>query len=50
MIRVDWLLGSIAVTVGDHEAAVGHLRRHCDWLEAHGHRGVLSTYAPTLGR
>ena len=47
---VNWLLGSIAVTVGDHEAAVGHLRRHCDWLEAHGHRGVLSTYAPTLAR
>jgi class 3 adenylate cyclase/tetratricopeptide (TPR) repeat protein len=47
---VEHMLGSIAVTVGDHEAAVGHLRRFCDWLEASGHRGELSTYAPALGR
>jgi class 3 adenylate cyclase len=44
------MLGSIAMTVGDHEAAVGHLRRFCDWLEASGHRSELSTYAPRLGR
>ncbi len=43
-------LGEIAATAGRHEEAVAHLRRHCDLLEARDQRGVLSTYAPTLGR
>jgi tetratricopeptide (TPR) repeat protein len=46
----DHLLGSIAATAGDHENAAVHLRRACDLLETLGHRSLLSTAAPMLGR
>jgi hypothetical protein len=46
----DSLLGPIAATAGDHENAVVHLRRACDLLETLGHRSLLSTAAPMLGR
>jgi tetratricopeptide (TPR) repeat protein len=44
------ILGEIARFAGDDEAAVGHLRRFCDWCEDRGQREWLSTYAPKLGR
>jgi tetratricopeptide (TPR) repeat protein len=43
-------LAEIATLAGDHEAAVGYLRRPCDQLEEHGERAVLSTYTSRLGR
>jgi class 3 adenylate cyclase/tetratricopeptide (TPR) repeat protein len=48
--RGRWYLGEIATLAGDHEAAARHLRRWCDYLEAHGRRGNLSTFAPRLAR
>ena len=47
---VDFGLGGIAATRGDHEAAAVHLRRHCDLLEARGDKNYLSDKAPMLGR
>ncbi len=47
---VDVDLGMIAASVGRHEDAAAHLRRACDLVEARGRRGVLSTFAPALGR
>ena len=43
-------LAEIAVLAGDHSAAAAHLRALCDWLEERDQPGLLSTYAPTLGR
>jgi tetratricopeptide (TPR) repeat protein len=40
----------IAMLAGDHEAAARYGRMYCNWLEERGHRGMLSTYAPMLGR
>jgi class 3 adenylate cyclase/tetratricopeptide (TPR) repeat protein len=47
---IDYVLGPIAATAGRHEDAAVHLRRYCDLLEVRGMRGVLSSYAPLLGR
>ncbi len=47
---VDYLLGFIAQTRGDHETAAVCLRRLCDLVEARGRRDVLQTFAPLLGR
>ena len=47
---VDFLLGDIAVTAGDYESATMYHRRFCALVEARGQRGILSTYAPQLGR
>jgi ATP/maltotriose-dependent transcriptional regulator MalT len=35
---------------GEHELAAEHLRRACDLMEAQGHLGGLSSFAPMLGR
>ena len=43
-------LAEIAVLMGDHDAASRYLRIYCDRLEEQGQRGLLSTYAPALGR
>lgn len=43
-------LSEIAEIAGDEEAAAGHLRHLCTYLEATGQRGALSTFAPRLGR
>lgn len=47
---VDFLLGDIAVTAGEHENATVYHRRFCELMEARGQRALLSTYAPRLGR
>ena len=47
---VDWMLGWIAQTAGDHETAAVHLRRFRDFAEAGGATGFLQTFAPMLGR
>jgi tetratricopeptide (TPR) repeat protein len=44
------VLAELATLSGDHETAVHHLRSYCDELEEYGQRGLLSTYAPLLGR
>jgi class 3 adenylate cyclase len=46
----DYTLADIATLAGDHEAAARYLRRWCDFLEEHGQRALLSSYAPILGR
>jgi tetratricopeptide (TPR) repeat protein len=46
----DNALADIAALAGDYEAAAAHLRAFCEFLEAHGQRGLLSTFAPLLGR
>jgi len=46
----EFFLADIETLAGDHEAAAGHHRRHCDFLEEIGRRAELSTYAPALGR
>ncbi len=43
-------LAEIAIIEGDHDSAVRYLRGWCDFLEAHGLRARLSTFAPRLGR
>jgi tetratricopeptide (TPR) repeat protein len=43
-------LAEIATLAGDEEAAVGHWRVCCDWLERCGYLATLSTYAPKMGR
>jgi AAA ATPase domain/Adenylate and Guanylate cyclase catalytic domain len=47
---VDFMLGSIAATAGDHESAAVHFRRFCDLAETGVMSGFLQTYAPLLGR
>jgi class 3 adenylate cyclase/tetratricopeptide (TPR) repeat protein len=47
---VDNVLGRIAATTGDHEAAAVHLRRACDMFEARGQLAFLATFASMLGR
>jgi tetratricopeptide (TPR) repeat protein len=46
----DWIVAEIAILAGDHELASRLLKNVCDWQEARGHVGHLSTYAPALGR
>ena len=48
--NVDFMLGFIAQTAGDHEGAVECLRRFCDFAETGGAVGFLQTFAPLLGR
>jgi tetratricopeptide (TPR) repeat protein len=43
-------LADLAAIMGDHEAAVEHLRLYCAELSEKGHASLLSTYAPLLGR
>jgi tetratricopeptide (TPR) repeat protein len=45
----EWL-AYIAEFAGDYESAARHMRQFCGVLERRGHRSVLSTYAPMLGR
>jgi tetratricopeptide (TPR) repeat protein len=47
---VEGVLGHIASTNGDHEAAATHFRRFCDLQEQRSHRGLLATYSCWLGR
>jgi tetratricopeptide (TPR) repeat protein len=46
----DWIMAEIAALADDHEDASRRLANVCEWLEASGQLGFLSTYAPTLGR
>ena len=46
----DYVLADIATLAGDHETAARYLRGWCEFLEEHGQRALLSTYAPMLGR
>jgi class 3 adenylate cyclase/tetratricopeptide (TPR) repeat protein len=48
--QVDFMLGFMAQTAGDHERASECLRRFCDYAEAGGSVGFLQTFAPLLGR
>ncbi len=48
--EVEFTLAEIAVLAGDDEAAAEHLRVFCDYLAERGHRALLSTFAPILGR
>ena len=43
-------LSHIATLEGDHEAAAQHLAGYCAFLEEHGLKSTLSTYAPRLAR
>lgn len=43
-------LAEIAALSGDFERAASHLQGFCDFLTAHGQHGLLSTFAPMLGR
>jgi class 3 adenylate cyclase/tetratricopeptide (TPR) repeat protein len=45
-----WGLGELAECAGDHVAAADYYGRYCRRLEAYGHHGWLSTYAPKWGR
>jgi tetratricopeptide (TPR) repeat protein len=44
------LVADILSSAGDHEAAVAYLRQGCDIFEATQEFGLLSSYAPRLGR
>ena len=46
----DWIMAEIAALADDHEDASRRLTNVCEWLEASGQLGFLSTYAPMLGR
>jgi tetratricopeptide (TPR) repeat protein len=46
----DLAFATIASYAGDHRLSAEWLRRFCDSLEQHGQRGILSTFAPALGR
>ncbi len=46
----DWIMAEIATLADDHEDASRRLTNVCEWLEASGQLGFLSTYAPMLGR
>ena len=46
----EYALAEIAALAGDYETAADHLRGFCDFLAEHGQRGLLSTFAPLLGR
>jgi class 3 adenylate cyclase/tetratricopeptide (TPR) repeat protein len=45
-----YALAEIAALEGDHESAAGYLRGFCDFLEEHGQRALLASFAPMLGR
>jgi class 3 adenylate cyclase/tetratricopeptide (TPR) repeat protein len=46
----EYALAEIASLEGDFETAARHLRGFCDFLEHFEQRGLLSTFAPMLGR
>jgi class 3 adenylate cyclase/tetratricopeptide (TPR) repeat protein len=46
----QWFLAEVASLAGDHQAAVRHLRRWCEFLEARELSCSLSTFAARLGR
>jgi class 3 adenylate cyclase/tetratricopeptide (TPR) repeat protein len=46
----EYTLAEIATLEGDDETAARHLRGFCDFLTAAEQRGLLSTFAPMLGR
>jgi tetratricopeptide (TPR) repeat protein len=46
----EYALAEIASLAGDQAAAAEHLRGFCAFLEEHGQHGLLSTFAPMLGR
>jgi tetratricopeptide (TPR) repeat protein len=45
----EWL-AYIEEHAGDYESAARFMRQFCALLERRGHRSILSTYAPMLGR
>ena len=46
----EYALAEIASLAGDQAAAAEHLRGFCEFLEERGQHGLLSTFAPMLGR
>jgi class 3 adenylate cyclase/tetratricopeptide (TPR) repeat protein len=46
----EYTLAEIAALAGDYEDAARRLGGFCDFLEEHGQRALLSTFAPMLGR
>jgi tetratricopeptide (TPR) repeat protein len=46
----EYCLAEIATLAGDHEAAATYSRTYYEWVEEHHFTGILSTWAPTLGR
>jgi tetratricopeptide (TPR) repeat protein len=46
----EYCLAEIATLGGDHEAAARYSRTYYEWVEEHHFTGILSTWAPTLGR
>jgi class 3 adenylate cyclase/tetratricopeptide (TPR) repeat protein len=48
--RWEYTLADIAALAGDFDTAARQLRGFCDFLTEHGLRGLLSTFAPMLGR
>jgi class 3 adenylate cyclase/tetratricopeptide (TPR) repeat protein len=46
----EYALAEIASLAGDQAAAAEHLRGFCQFLDEHGQHGLLSTFAPMLGR
>jgi class 3 adenylate cyclase/tetratricopeptide (TPR) repeat protein len=43
-------LGLIATLAGDHALAARYFRAYCGWCEKHEQPGLLSSWAPALGR
>jgi class 3 adenylate cyclase/tetratricopeptide (TPR) repeat protein len=46
----DYTLAEIAALAGNYQDAARRLGQFCAFLEEHGQRGLLSTFAPVLGR
>ena len=46
----EYCLAEIATLGSDHEAAARYSRTYYEWVEEHHFTGILSTWAPTLGR
>src|SRR5688572_32276368 len=46
----EYTLAEIAALDGNHALAAQYMERYCDYLTEHGQHGLLSTFAPWLGR
>ena len=46
----EYTLAEIAALAGNHALAAQYMEQYCDYLSEHGQHGLLSTFAPWLGR
>ena len=46
----EYTLAEIAALDGNHALAAQYMEQYCDYLSEHGQHGLLSTFAPWLGR